>query len=128
MSQEFIEYARQYHLRIPSRIREYLNGRGISDAIIERYLLGWSGWRITIPIYDRSGDVAFFKLAKDPADPTDSPKMYATPGASAELYGWEHLDDGSDQVIVCEGEFDRLLLEGIGYAAVTSTAGAATFR
>lgn len=128
MSQEFLEYALQYHAQMPLRIRQYLNGRGISDSIIRRYLLGWSGWRITIPIYDRLGDVWFFKLAKDLADPSDSPDMLAAPDGAAELYGWEHVTHAVDQVVICEGEFDRLLLESLGYAAVTSTASDRAFR
>jgi DNA primase len=90
--------------------------------------LGWNGWRITIPIFNREGQFAFFKLAKDPEDKTDDPKMLATPGTHAELYGWEQVLAKPEQIIVCEGEFDRLALESRGFAAVTSTGGALTFR
>src|SRR5438128_7684703 len=128
MPDELLEYARRYHAQMPDRIREYLTGRGIASFIIDKYLLGWSGWRITIPIYARGGDVSFFKLAKDPQDTSDRPKMIATPGSTAELYGWEHLEAAVDRVVVCEGEFDRLVLESQGFPAVTSTAGALTFR
>lgn len=128
MSQEFLEFAVQYHQQMPLRIRQYLNGRGISGAVISRYVVGWSGWRITIPIYDRFGDVSFFKLAKDPADPGDSPDMLAAPDGAAELYGWEHVEQAVSQVVICEGEFDRLLLESLGYAAITSTAADRAFR
>lgn len=117
-----------YHRRLPARLRKYLNNRGISDALIHRHLLGWDSHRITIPISGRAGQVVFFKLAKDPADKTDGPKMLATPGASAELYGWEHLLAQPSEIIVCEGEFDRLVLEANGFPAVTSTGGAGTFR
>ena len=117
-----------YHHRLPQRLWKYLNGRGIPDEVIHRHLLGWNGQRITIPIPDREGKFAFFKLAKDPEDKSDSPKMLSTRGAHAELYGWDHVFSNRDQIIICEGEFDRLVLEGQGFAAVTSTAGAATFR
>src|SRR5437867_1014088 len=121
--------ARQYHRNLPPRVREYLRQvRGISDDVIDRHLLGWNGSRITIPVSDRENRLAFFKLAKDPEDKTDSPKMLATPGAHAELYGWERVLAKPDQIIVCEGEFDRLVLESQGFAAVTSTGGALTFR
>jgi DNA primase len=120
--------ALRYHENLPVRIRQYLNVRGIPDAIIDKHLLGWNGQRITIPITDREGAVAFFKLAKDPMDATGSPKMLCTPGAPAELYGWERVLAQSEQIIICEGEFDRLVLESNGFSAATSTAGAATFR
>ncbi len=128
MPQEFLEFALQYHDRLPLRIREYLHERGIADFVIDRYLIGWSGWRITIPIYDRSGDVSFFRLAKDPVDPSDSPEMLSAPGGATELYGWEHLQSAVEQVIVCDSELNRLLLESRGYAAVASTGGPEVFR
>src|ERR1035438_9657459 len=75
------------HENLAPRLRRYLNERGICDEVIDKHLLGWNGQRITIPITDREGAVAFFKLAKDPMDATGSPKMLCTPGAQAELYG-----------------------------------------
>jgi hypothetical protein len=42
-------------------------------------LLGWNGWRITIPIFARHRNFAFFKQAKDRDDKTDNPKMIAWP-------------------------------------------------
>lgn len=120
--------AKTYQDQLPDRLRTYLNTRGITDAIIERHLLGWNGWRITIPIPNRAGFTASFKLAKDPDDTSDAAKMLASAGAPAELYGWEHVRAGLDELVICEGEFDRLVLESHGVAAVTSTAGALTFR
>jgi len=117
-----------FHQRLPQRLWKYLNERGIPDLLIHKHLLGWNGRRITIPITDRTGGVACFKLAKDPEDKTDSPKMLATPGASAELYGWERVRANPSAIIICEGEFDRLVLEGRGFEAVTSTGGAGLFR
>lgn len=114
---------------LPRTIRDYLREkRGLSDDVIDRFSLSWNGTRITIPIFDRAGQFAFCKYAKDPDDESDSPKMLLPPGARAELYGWEHLRDGAKEIVICEGEFDRLVLEEQGIAAVTSTAGAGTFR
>jgi DNA primase len=123
-----IDEAIQYHEALPRRIREYLNARGIADWIIDSHLLGWNGWRITVPIYNRLGSVVFFRLAKDPQDSLPSPKMLTSPGATVELYGWERLLEPASRIVVCEGEFDRLVLEGQGFPAVTSTAGAVCFR
>lgn len=118
-----------YHRSLPERMRDYLRReRGITDEVIDLHFLGWNGQRATIPITDRNGQVVAFKLAKDPADTTDSPKMLATPGTRAELYGWERVLAKPTQIIICEGEFDRLALESQGFAAVTSTGGALTFR
>ena len=105
-----------------------MNGRGILDETINSNLLGWNGKRITIPIYNREGKVTFFRLAKDPEDQIPSPKMISSPGSSVELYGWDQALKRPSQIVICEGEFDRLVLETNGIPAVTSTGGAATFR
>jgi len=127
--QTFLDIAARFHHALPARIRTYLKEtRGIPDEVIDAELLGWNGARITIPIFNRDGEVAFFKLARDPENPADGPKMLATPGGRAELYGWGSLITRPKRLIICEGEFDRLVLEGRGFPAVTSTAGALTFR
>jgi len=122
------ELALGYHRQLPDRIRAYLNARGISDELIHRHLLGWTGGRITIPIPKRDREVAFFKLAKDPEDASAGSKMFATPGSSIELYGWEVVDRKPQRIIIAEGEFDRLVLEANGFDAVTSTGGAGSWR
>lgn len=112
---------------MPAEIRRYLNGRGIPDQKIDEHLLGWSGSRITIPIFDRRGNVSQFRYAKSPTDKSDSPKVLTEVGGAAELYGWDTLAKQPLRVVICEGEFDRLVLEARGFQAVTSTAGAQTF-
>ena len=124
-----LSLAMSYHKALPERILNYLiNERGISHREIEFSLLGWNGKRITIPVWDRDGKLKFFKLAKDPADTTEGPKMLTPAGASAELYAWDRVRLKPFELIICEGEFDRLVLESRGFAAVTSTGGALTFR
>src|SRR3989441_352776 len=122
-------FAELYHDQLPDRIRRYLNERGIPDPIIEQAQLGWNGERVTIPVYDREGRLVLHKLGRAPDDPTDSPKMLCDPpGVRAELYGWDSLDARPSSVIVCEGEYDRLVLEAQSFSAVTGTAGALVFR
>jgi DNA primase len=126
---DVLAHAKEYHRNLSSRIRTYLHDqRGIADVVIDLHLLGWTGNRITIPVFNRAGALAFFKLAKDPEDKTDGPKILATPGAHAELYGWERVLANPERIVICEGEFDRLVLESQGFAAATSTGGALTFR
>lgn len=117
--------AQQYHAQLPPHLRAYLNARAILDSIIGRFLLGFDGTRLTIPIPDRDGRIAFFRLARTPDG--WGPKMLSQPGSSATLYGWEHVRPETETLVVCEGEFDRLVLEGQGIPAVTGTGGATTF-
>jgi DNA primase len=127
-NQQLLKAAQEYHEALPPRIREYLNSRGIPDPLVDFHLLGWNGSRITIPIFDRKGEPVFFKLAKDPEDQGPGPKILATPGARLELYGWEELMRHPEDLVLCEGEFDRLVLKAQGFRAVTSTGGARAFR
>src|SRR5437870_10669255 len=101
MPENFDELALYYHEQLPDQLREYLRSRGLSDDVIDAQQLGWGGWRITIPVRNRAGDVTLFKLAKAPQDQSDAPKMLATPGSSAELYGWEHVHAGTERLIIC---------------------------
>src|SRR5947209_5873254 len=119
--------AANYHRALPGRIRQYLNNRGITDLLIDYHAIGWNGNRITIPVYNREGEIAFFKLAKDPEDQT-GPKMMASPGGYAELYEWGAVLPEPGRIIICEGEFDRIVLEANGFIAVTSTAGSGVFK
>jgi len=128
MPQDLLSLATEYHRALPDRLRNYLHARGISDELIALHRLGWNGQRITLPVTDRDGVVTFFKLAKDPEDQSNSPKMLTATGASIELYGWERVLANPYRLIICEGEFDRLVLEAQGFAAVTSTGGAGAFR
>jgi DNA primase len=54
--------------------------------------------------------------------------MIAWPKGHLELYGRENLKDNPSEIIICEGEFDRLVLEANGFKAVTSTAGVRAFK
>jgi DNA primase len=128
MQEVGLALAVQYHQALPQRIEAYLKARGIPETLIDRHLLGWNGRQITIPILDRDEKLLYLKLAKDPADGGPGPKMLMPAGTSATLYGWEHLRMKPKQIVICEGEFDRLVLEAHGFAAVTSTAGAGVFR
>ncbi len=123
----------QYHQSLPDRVREYLNARGITDELISENKLGWGNFYgknwITIPIPDKNGKYQFFKLRKDPEDNNNTNKyMFYPAGSEATIYGWENLKGNKSTLIVCEGEFDSLILSKFALPAITSTAGAGTFK
>lgn len=121
----FRDLAEQYHAQLPAHLRRYLNDRAIPDRIIDHHLLGFDGTRITIPIPDQVGRIAFFRLSRVPDG--WGAKVISRPGSPATLYGWEHVRPETETLVLCEGELDRLVLEGQGIAAVTGTGGATTF-
>lgn len=120
--------------QMPDRIRKYLNNRGITDEIITDYHIGYGSFYdrswITIPIRDQWGKFVFLKLRRDPADEDTNPdkgKVFPF-GHGAEIYGWDTLREAEEKIVIVEGEFDRLILLSKGIPAVTSTAGAKTFK
>ena len=127
------KFVEELNLAISDRIRGYLNNRGITDEIISDHKLGWGKfygkWWITIPITDIKGKYQFLKLRKDPDDSSNEIKYKFYPaGSSATVYGWESIKSNVSPLVICEGEFDRLILNSFGISAITSTAGAGTFK
>jgi len=123
------QQALRFHQYLPSRLWYYLTEtRGLGEAIVHRELLGWNGSRITIPIRNERGEIFTFRLARDPDGRGESPKMLSIRGTRPSLYGVETLRWKPSRVVICEGEFDRLVLLSHGFPAVTSTAGAHSFR
>lgn len=123
------------HQALPANIRQYLNDRGIADAVIDTHKLGWGNfygkWWITIPIKDIYGASRFFKLRQDPSIGNEKrtyPKGTEDNPIHAQIYGWEMLTNANNPLVICEGELDRLALLSKGVDAITSTHGAMTFK
>jgi len=125
-----IELVEKCHLALPPHIREYLHKRGLSDAVINEYKLGYGQFYrkpwITIPIKDIYGNYSFFKLRQDPSFGND--KITYPKGAEAQVFDWRSFTYENDELVICEGELDRLLLVSKGVNAITSTHGAMTFK
>jgi len=120
--------AERYHSVLPDDIRSYLKSRGIPATLIEQKLLGWDSKRITIPIFgSKPGEVLGFRYAIVPEDLSGSPIMTSDGKGTPQLYGLETLAKSPRRVVICDNEFDRLVLEANGFPAVTSTGGATSF-
>lgn len=126
------ELVEKCHQALPPHIREYLHKRGLTDAVINEHKLGYGQFYrkpwITIPIKDIYGNYSFFKLRQDPSFGND--KITYPKGAEAQVYDWDILSkiDTDKQLVISEGEMDRLLLLSRGVPAITSTHGAMTFK
>lgn len=124
--------ATKYHDQLPLNIREWLkNDRLLLEEDIDDYELGYGvfygkSW-ITIPVRDASGTVQFMKLRHDPFVASGGAKYMST-GGDAAIFNAEVLKDKPDQLVICEGEFDCLALRAFGIPAISSTAGARTFK
>lgn len=115
---------------LPNHVRNWLKERGISNKVIEEAGLHWNGESIVIPIKDKNGKTLFRKYRRDPkldGTETDIPKYQLEKGSTAMLYN-SHLLKGASEVFICEGELDCLRLQTQGAIAVSSTAGASSFK
>ncbi len=107
--------------------------RGLADATLKKYEIGWDPkrQRNTIPIRDERGNAVNVRLYNAKKDPkiinyTEGRHKYGSP---ARIYGLDELVNyQGKQVVLCEGEWDRLILQQEGFMAVTGTHGAGVFR
>lgn len=114
-------------------IRWLREKRGLSDDTLRKYEIGWDPkrQRNTIPVRDERGNLVNVRLYNAKKDPkiinfTEGRWKYGSP---ARLYGVGELQkDNRSQVIQCEGEWDRLVLQQESFLAVTSTHGCSVFR
>lgn len=122
----------QFVTNIPERILDYLLSRGLSRETIKKFELGYiesiyeKSW-ITIPIKDSQGKILFFKLRRDPIRKEGEKYSLYPSGNKACLFNSEILVS-TESVVICEGEFDCMILDQNGMHAVSSTAGATTFK
>jgi hypothetical protein len=114
--------------------RRELARRGFSAATLhaERVGYGDSFWRrcpkaFKFPVFDEHGMLVgykerFWPQLWSPSGARKESKSRSLAGSSW-LYPGSALNAGTDELlIVCEGEFDALLLNHHGFAAITSTA------
>lgn len=104
--------------------------RLLTRKTIEKYGLGLDHKRkrLTIPIYDEHNKLVNVRLYSS----TDQEKMisWGKGTGAAVIYGLNDLKEYplSEPLIICEGEFDRLLLVQAGFQAITHTNGANSFQ
>lgn len=126
--------AKKCHQNIPAKAKDYLLGeRGLQEWLIEDRQLGYGSFYgynwITIPIGGLNG-IQALKLRKLPWDDANPNKYMWTPKHSATLYNGDALlSEKTEDALICEGEFDAMMAFQHGlYTAVSSTAGAGTFK
>ena len=129
-------------------MRKYFNGRGISNASIDRYMLGLGEidghYGYVIPVFNREGKVAYVKIRRTPEDDSVDtiaetmneknpiPKWTKYPAdAETLLVGEDQLvKSTSSDVLICKSELDRIIAmqEGVEMPVVTGGGFAQTFK
>ncbi|GAA1742514.1 AAA family ATPase [Microbacterium paludicola] len=116
----------QMMLSQPDRLAYLTEQRGLTEATVARFKIGWDGERYTIPV--RIGLGKWINARRYLPGASAKNKMLNVPGhGTAVLAFTEVLQGNSLPVLLCEGEWDALLAgqhgEGL-YVAVTGTGGA----
>lgn len=122
-------------LQYTGPVRDILRDkRGLTDETLKKFIIGWDGDRVTIPIYDEFGELVNIRRYKwnsyeDASKMINYEDQIGNTFGEDRIYGIEHLYDPTcDTIVWCEGEWDRLIAEQNGFSACTTTAGAHNFR
>lgn len=121
-----LEQCIDWHTTMPTPRRAYWHSRGLSDATIDSYFLGWDGKRYTIPLLYRLVPFGIKRRQSDIADGIDAKYIMQT-GSRAGIFNADVLAS-AEACVICEGEVDVLTLSEYGIRAVCSTAGANTWK
>ena len=139
---------RNIHKKTREDVREYFNGRGINNDSIDKFMLGLGtlgGHRgFIIPVFNRDGEIPYVKIRRTPEDESaetiaetmnqkSSIQKYIVypAGARLVLVGEDQLlKSTSSDVLICEGELDRIIAiqEGVRMPVVCGGGGAQTFK
>jgi DNA primase len=101
--------------------------RGLTAELLNKFLIGYNGRAITIPFFNETGNellcIKYFDYN------FSSGEKHVTAYGKANLFGLNHLESGNQKsVIICEGEIDAMVMHGLGYTAVSGSAGAGAWR
>lgn len=105
------------------RVVDYIETkRGINEATIKFFKLGWTGERISIPIFNEYGICCNVRLYH----PRKEPKIisFRKGYGAARLFPIEKWREDEQETLLVEGEWDAILAWQMGYNVLTSTGGA----
>ena len=111
---QFKDSSKVYPIR--RQAMNYLNSRGITDDMIERYGIGFCdngdhAGRIVIPSYNKKGELNYY-IARS-WDPMSRAK-YKNPEAEKDkIIFWENLIDWNKDIFLVERAFDGLFLDNV---------------
>jgi DNA primase len=114
-----------YWIGHPRAVR-YFRSRGLSDVTIAKFKLGYDGRRFVIPTFVENR-LLHVSLRVDPENEWDrGPKYLCVKNSKRSVFNSDAIGRG-DKVYIAEGQIDCMLLDQLGYSAITSTAGAKSF-
>lgn len=125
------KHVKQWHERLMGNkpaLKIMTEKRGLKPSTLKQHLIGYDGQRFVIPIFDEDGNIVNIRKYLFNARRHSDKMISAVAGhGEARLYGLETLAD-NDDIILTEGELDRLIALQHKLPAVTHTGGAAVFK
>lgn len=101
-------------LRQPIALKNMMTSRGLTMQSVKQWKLGYFRGTYTIPILDINGNISSLKFHK----------KFQTEFARNQLMPWSAVTEPHKDIILVEGEWDMMLLQQLGFNAVTQTNGA----
>lgn len=116
--------AEQYHANLmgsPEMLQWIRDERGVTAETVSRYRIGFDNKRLTIPVHNEFGHL--INIRRYDFTRTHDIKMlpYQPGYGGRALFPYEQIYE--KDVILCEGEWDALVLIQNGFNAITQTAG-----
>jgi hypothetical protein len=109
---------------------ELKTARGLFDATIKKYEIGWDRDQraYTIPVRDADGELLNVRYYQT-RPPEGRRKIWGIEGHNVpRLYPIQALTDETESIIICEGELDALITLQFGIPAITRTGSASVWR
>lgn len=97
---------------------KYINDRGINKETISHFKLGSYNGMIAFPYY-RYESVVGYKIRKPLKNP-GKPKMLSITGSKPYLFNIQNIEIHNPELIICEGEFDCMVIYQCGFSNVVS--------
>lgn len=96
---------------------DYIRLRGITEDTIKKFNLGTYEGHIAFPYYRYETPIGY-KIRKPLKNP-GKPKMRSITGSKPYLYNIQNIEM-TTELIICEGEFDSMIIDQCGYSNVVS--------
>lgn len=117
----------QQNLRNQPKELEVLYSFGITDEVIDKYKIGLEDYRITIPVYGKTGYCVNIRKYLPPhrrtAGANNAKCINIRNLGSRRYFPISAFDVENEDIYIVEGEKDALVAISQGYNAVTSTGG-----
>jgi hypothetical protein len=113
---------------LPERMTTLLQKRGLSEDVVDEFLIGWDGYRYTIPIRDAEGALVNVRRYKPDTSKVNDKMISIAGHGTGRIWPMDQLRAADvKKVVLTEGEMDMLCGRSFGLPTWTHTSGAGAF-